>query len=103
MALLGAGLPVAAAIYPAARSGDRHGHHARREVAALAAYSAWVLASSRADRDRAARLLAAGWASHAAFDALHDGGGHSLIPAWYPALCAGYDVVIAAGLLQRRA
>ncbi len=89
-------LPVAAAIYPVFRRGGRHSRAARIEIGALAAYSALALAA------RDDRLLAAGWASHALFDAVHDGGDESLIPDWYPAACAGYDLAVA-GLLVRGA
>jgi hypothetical protein len=85
-------LPVAAAIYPVARRGGRGSREGRIEVGALAAYAAFA-AAARDDR-----VLAAGWASHAVFDAVHHGGDGSLIPGWYPAVCAGYDLAVA-GLL----
>ncbi|MDX6562055.1 MAG: hypothetical protein QOD65_1869 [Gaiellales bacterium] len=88
-------LPVAAAIYPAAR---RSGHLRREgviEFAALALYGAFASRIPGRGRNRA---LAAGWASHAAFDALHHSGPDSRIPGWYPAACAGYDLV-AAGMI----
>jgi hypothetical protein len=89
-------LPVAAAIYPAARRGGHRSRPGYVEIVALGAYAAFAMAA------RDDRLLAAGWASHAAFDALHDGGHDSLIPDWYPAACAGYDLAVA-GLLVGRA
>jgi hypothetical protein len=85
-------LPLAAAIYPIFRRGGRGSRAGRVEIAALGAYSAFAVAA------RDDRVLAAGWASHAAFDALHHGGDESLIPGWYPAVCAGYDLAVA-GLL----
>jgi hypothetical protein len=45
----------------------------------------------------AVRLLAAGWASHALFDAAH---GDDERPRWYPVVCAGYDVVICGHLAR---
>lgn len=94
-----AGLAVAAGIYPAARTRRPLDAHLVREVASLAAYSAFVLAATRRDAVARRRLVAGGWASHAAFDAVHDSGPDSLIPGWYPAACAGYDLVTAARLL----
>jgi hypothetical protein len=90
-------LPGAAAIYPLAR---RTGHLRREgmiEIGALGAYSAFALRLPGGSKERA---LAAGWASHAAFDALHHRGDGSRIPSWYPAACAGYDLVVAGTLLR---
>jgi hypothetical protein len=87
-------LPVAAAIYPVARRGSRRSHAGRIEIGALGAYAAFA-AAARDDR-----VLAAGWASHAIFDAVHHGGDDSLIPDWYPAVCAGYDLAVAGVLLR---
>jgi hypothetical protein len=55
---LSAGLSVAAAVYPLARTGG-------------------------ATRGR--RIAAGGWLAHAVFEAIHDKGGQSRIPGWYPA------------------
>jgi phage shock protein PspC (stress-responsive transcriptional regulator) len=97
--LTAAGLAVAAAIYPAARTRRPFDAHHVRVVGALGAYSAFVVAATRRDPAARRRLVAAGWASHAAFDAVHDSGEHSLIPAWYPAVCAGYDLATAGRLI----
>lgn len=97
--LAAAGLAVAAAIYPAARTRRPLDAHLVREVVALGAYSAFALAATRRDPVARRRLVATGWATHAAFDAVHDRGEHSLIPGWYPAACAGYDLVTAGRLL----
>ncbi|MGH8492712.1 MAG: hypothetical protein ACRERR_06340 [Moraxellaceae bacterium] len=47
-----------------------------------------------------AYLVAALWFLHAAYDFSH---GHLIInmgmPAWYPLLCAGFDVVVAVSLI----
>jgi hypothetical protein len=56
------------------------------------------MATARPARRR--QLVAAGWLAHAGFDAAfvpHDG---SRIPAWYPAMCAGYDVALAGRLAR---
>jgi len=55
--------------------------------------TASVLAARR-PRPRATRVLAAGWASHALFDAAHDHDQGSRLPRWYPAFCAGFDLVV---------
>jgi hypothetical protein len=43
-------------------------------------------------------LTAAAWVGHAVFDRVHERGEASLLPDWYPALCAGYDLGMAAML-----
>lgn len=48
-------------------------------------------------------LLGAGWLAHVTWDALHHRGrGPTRVRSWYPALCIGYDVAIAAPLLTGR-
>lgn len=98
-ALAAVGLAVAAAIYPAARTRRPLDAHLAREIAALGGYGGLAVAATRRRPVVRRRLLALVWASHAAFDAVHDTGPASLIPAWYPAACAGYDLVYAARLL----
>jgi len=93
------GLPVAAVIYPLARSERGASAEILREGVALVGFSALSAAAARSNAARGARLLAAGWVGHAVFDAVHDGGEHSRIPDWYPGLCAGYDVGVAVRLL----
>ena len=98
--LQAAGLTAAAVIYPAARRRRTASLAMLRELSALAGFGALSSAAARnPDTAAAAKWLAAGWTAHAAFDFAHDGGEHSLIPAWYPALCAGYDLATAAKLL----
>lgn len=99
-AVSAAGLVLAAAIYPAARSSWSARAAAARELAALAAYGMFSFAAARRASPAATRLIAAGWASHALFDHAHEPGPGSRIPSYYPALCAGYDVGVAALLLR---
>ncbi|HVG29259.1 MAG TPA: DUF6010 family protein [Pyrinomonadaceae bacterium] len=48
-------------------------------------------------------FLAAGWAAHAAWDALlHTHAGAPFVPDWYRAACAGFDLTLAAYLALRR-
>lgn len=92
------GLVGAAAVYPAlhSRAGvDRVGR--QREVAGVAV-CAVLAAIAATDSRRGVRLLAAGWAAHALFDAVHHRSESSLLPDWYPAACAGYDLALAARL-----
>ena len=96
-----AGLPIAALIYPVARSKGDVSSHLVREGVALIGFAALSAMAARNDAARRARLLAAGWVGHAVFDLVHETGPHSRIPGWYPAYCAGYDVGVAARLLQR--
>lgn len=74
--------------------------HATRELAALAAFGVAALLAARRSDLVARRTLAAGWLAHALFDAVHETGPASRIPAWYPAFCAGYDGGVAVGLLR---
>ena len=46
------------------------------------------------------RIAAAGWASHALFDLAHRHSEGSRLPDWYPAVCAGYDLVVASHLAR---
>lgn len=49
-------------------------------------------------------LLGVGWMCHALFDlAFGHGSSRWLLPQWYPALCAGFDVAYGARLLRARA
>ena len=98
------GLAIAAAIYPLARGRWAAGAAPAREIAALLAFSALAASVARGDANLRTRgALAAGWSAHAAFDMLHDSGDDSRIPAWYPALCAGYDLGVAGCLLAKPA
>jgi hypothetical protein len=48
-------------------------------------------------------LLGAGWLAHVTWDALHHRGrGPTRVRSWYPALCIGYDVAVAAPLVTGR-
>jgi hypothetical protein len=93
------GLVVATAIYPIARR-QRFGTIGEKAVLATAA--AVALGSVRKP-GRRAEILATGWIAHAAFDAAFTVHDESRIPAWYPAMCAGYDVGIGVRLLVARA
>jgi hypothetical protein len=95
---LAGGLVVAAAIYPIARRERPMGGPLLREIAGLVAAGAVASAAARAQGPAARNIVAAGWAAHAAFDQVHRPGPHSRIPSWYPAMCAGYDLAVAARL-----
>lgn len=58
-----------------------------------------LLATRALRRDRARQVAAWGWLAHAAFDLVHEPGDGSLLPDWYPAVCAGFDVGVAWDLL----
>lgn len=48
-------------------------------------------------------LLAAGWALHVAWDlAFPEHRSGAVVTAWYPALCTGFDLALAAYLWRRR-
>lgn len=91
----GLGLLGAAAIYPLAR---RRAFGDAREKATFAAVAA-LLAAAAAQPGMRRHLVAGGWLAHAGFDALFTPHRDSRIPGWYPAMCAGYDVALAARLV----
>lgn len=97
--LLAGGLVAAAAIYPVARRNRSLGAPLAREVAGLVTAGAIASMAARSTPTTAGNVVAAGWAAHAAFDMVHDGGVESRIPSWYPAMCAGYDLAIAGRLV----
>ena len=95
-----AGLTFAAAIYPAARRRWRLDRQSAGELLGVIGYGTASVLVARRPQPRAKRLLAAGWASHALFDAAHGHDETSRLPRWYPAVCAGYDLVICAHLAR---
>lgn len=99
-ALWAVGLAVAAAVYPAARVRWQADATAARELLGVAVYSSVALTAVRHAPPAGARIAAAGWASHAAFDLVHRHSEGSRLPAWYPAACAGYDLVVAGSLAR---
>src|SRR4051794_5080667 len=91
-----AGLTIAAAIYPAARRRWRLDRRSVGELVGVIGYGAASVLAARRPGPRANRLLAAGWASHALFDAAH---GHDEgwgLPRWPPGGGAGSAWVAAA-------
>ena len=93
----GAGLVAAALIYPAARRSFRTpGLATEAWISVAAGGLTWVAANL--DLAAGRRLVAGGWAAHALFDMLRGPSPDSRLPAWYPAMCAGYDVALAATL-----
>ncbi len=97
--ILAGGLISAAAIYPLARRRRPLGAPLLREMAGVAAAGAVASTAARSTTRQGRTVVATGWAAHVLFDALHEGGEDSLIPDWYPALCAGYDLAVAGRLL----
>lgn len=98
--LYAAGPAIAAAIYPAARRRWRLDRSSAGELLGVIGYGTASVAATRHSRPRATRLLAAGWASHALFDAAHGHDDGSRLPRWYPAFCAGYDLALCRHLAR---
>jgi len=94
-------LVAAAAIYPLGRRG-RAGPPGgpRREWVALGMTAGVFVAARNLSDQISVPLTAAGWVGHAVFDRVHDRGEASLLPGWYPAACAGYDLGMAAMLCR---
>ena len=92
-------LLAAAAIYPLSdRIRGRDAGVFTREASAITAAVGLMLIVQRLPDRPARAVTAAGWLLHAAFDQVHERGTRSRLPNWYPALCAGYDVAMAAML-----
>jgi hypothetical protein len=98
--LYAAGLAIVAAIYPAARRRWLLDRSSAGELLGVFGYGTASVAATRRSRPRATRLLAAGWASHALFDVVHGHDEGSRLPRWYPAFCAGYDLVLCRHLVR---
>lgn len=92
-----AGLMGAAVVYPISHLGRTADSSVLiREWIAVLATAAMYVGASILPAQGAARLTAGGWLAHAIFDQGHDRGASSRLPQWYPALCAGFDVGVAA-------
>lgn len=97
--LSGALLVVAALAYPLADKGlGAEPEVLARELGAIGATLAACAVASAVSPRAGRAVVATGWVLHAAFDRLHRRGNDSRLPAWYPALCAGYDFAMAAQL-----
>ena len=68
------------------------------ELAGLAVFSLAAFAGLKVSH----WILAAGWAVHVAWDVLlHGLPGAAFVPGWYPAVCAGFDLPLAAYVAAR--
>ncbi|RNL66142.1 hypothetical protein EFK50_00485 [Nocardioides marmoriginsengisoli] len=92
----GAGLVTAAVIYPAARRDRGPSGALAVEAGVVLATTALAAVAAGGSPATGRRLLALGWATHAIFDYAQGPSADSRLPAWYPDLCAGYDVAFAA-------
>lgn len=93
-------LIVAALVYVAfGLLGNADAHWLLLEGAGVALFGATALLGLR----RWPAVLAAGWTAHVVWDlALHlDGAGAAYTPSWYPWLCVGFDLALAATILTR--
>ena len=97
-ALWAAFLVLAAVTYRVADLRGSSGPARSRERAAVGATLAAGVASSLVSGKKRRNVLAAGWLSHAVFDAVHHRSSTSQLPGWYPAVCAGFDVAVARAL-----
>ena len=95
-----ASLVAAAVTYRVADLRADAGPARSRELSAVGVTAAVGLASALVPAKTGYKLLAAGWLSHAVFDAAHHRNSSSQLPGWYPAVCAGFDAVVAAQLLR---
>jgi len=91
------GLVVAAAVYMvfAIRTGSLQ--WIGLELLGLAVFSAIAAAGAW----RWSSLLVVGWVAHVGWDVLLHGAATPFVPSWYPALCVGFDLVVAAAIIQR--
>jgi uncharacterized protein DUF6010 len=95
--LLALGLVVAALIYivlALAAGADRH--WLALETAGVAVFGVLAWLGLRTS----AWWLALGWVAHVGWDVgLHLDRTQTFVPAWYPLLCVGFDLVVAGFLL----
>lgn len=91
--LLAAGLVVAALVYVAFSFRPAgHGWHLL-EVAGVALFGLLAVLGVKVSRG----FLAAGWLLHVGWDVfLHAGPVPDFVPAWYPGVCVGFDLLVAA-------
>lgn len=96
---LAAGLVIAAAIYVwFALAGGGSPRDVALEAGGLAAFGTAALLGIRLSP----LWLAAGWLLHAGWDVgLHSTTATPFVPAWYPPLCVGFDLVLAVWIAAR--
>lgn len=86
-------LLVAAVIYVAFAMGAMEREWLLIELGGVALFGVFVLLGFR----HSPKWLAAGWALHVLWDVpLHTATDVAFVPGWYPLLCVGFDLVIAA-------
>jgi hypothetical protein len=93
----GAALPAVGGVYLGFAVADGRRSALLVQTGELLGFTA--LAALAVQRDSPG-LLGAGWLAHVTWDALHHRGrGPTRVRSWYPPLCIGYDVALAAPLL----
>ena len=93
----GAALPAAGGVYLGFAVADGRRSALLVQTGELPGFTA--LAALAVQRDSPG-LLGAGWLAHVTWDARHHRGrGPARVRPWYPPLCIGYDVALAAPLL----
>jgi hypothetical protein len=96
----GLGLVAAAVIYPASRREHAPSRALVVEGGVVLAMTALAAVAAGRSPSTGRRLLALGWAAHAAFDFGQGPSPDSRLPGWYAPLCAGYDVAFACSILR---
>ena len=87
------GLLIAALIYVIFALVGQSWSYLPIEVIGVLIYGAFVWFSKK----YALWWLAVGWALHICWDVfLHSSGNTPFVPSWYPGVCLGFDIVIAA-------
>lgn len=90
------GLLVAACIYLLFATWGLNGQWLLIEAAGVLLYGVFAWLSKR----YALWWLAIGWGLHPLWDVLLHGGGHlGFVPAWYPGVCLGFDLLIGGYIL----
>jgi len=89
---IGVGLVVAALVYVALAAVRADASTIWLELSGTAAFAAVAVAGVR----WSAWFLAAGWVAHVGWDLLlHPVSYPGYAPGWYPALCVGFDMLVA--------
>ncbi|MDH3283658.1 MAG: hypothetical protein OEQ13_02880 [Acidobacteriota bacterium] len=97
MVVYACGLSVAAGLYVLFAVAYVSPHWLMLETAGFLLFTGFAWLGFR----RSTSLLAAGWAFHVAWDVLlHGPQGAPYPPEWYPEVCVGFDLVLAAYIFR---
>lgn len=95
--VFGVGLMVAAVVYVGFAVAGGTGREVLTEAIGVVVFATLTVLGIR----RSGYFLALGWAAHVGWDVLlHPMNASSYVPWWYPAMCIGFDLVVAAAIVR---